>query len=180
MNEYQIKIYPNKSLRADNRELAPAEIRSEKITKLTKQMFELLYQADGVGLAAPQIGVNLQMTVIDPRDGTKPAVFFNPRIIKTSYSKESREEGCLSLPGLFGLIKRPRLVTVEYLDEQGDRKILKAEVFMSRVLQHEIDHLNGVLIIDHTDKFTSGEKLLQDWKTGKTPQLNISYPHSYQ
>lgn len=119
---------------------------SEEMKKLIPEMIETMRKADGVGLAAPQIGLSIRLCVIEI-DHTV-SVFFNPKI--TSASKETVifEEGCLSLPGDFFPIVRSEKITVRYDDEDGHPQKLKAEGFLAIVLQHEIDHLEGTLIIN--------------------------------
>lgn len=116
------------------------------LKKLTDEMFTLMYKSDGVGLAAPQVGISRQIIVID--DGTNIGALFNPRIIEHSEDLVESPEGCLSLPGQLYLLKRFKSVTVEYQDLTGNYSTIKAEDFLSIILQHEIDHLNGILISD--------------------------------
>lgn len=119
---------------------------SEEMKKLIPEMIETMRKADGVGLAAPQIGLSIRLCVIEIDHIV--SVFFNPKI--TSASKETVifEEGCLSLPGDFFPIVRSEKITVRYDDETGRPQKLKAEGFLAIVLQHEIDHLEGTLIIN--------------------------------
>ncbi len=113
-------------------------------------MFETMDQADGVGLAAPQVGIAKRFFVVTADDGVR-RVFVNPEIIKTSSEIVPYEEGCLSLPGIYEEIKRPAAVTITALDQNGKRFTLDAEGLLARVVQHENDHLDGILYIDRGD-----------------------------
>lgn len=115
---------------------------------LTDAMLDTLEEADGVGLAAPQIGVSQRFFVIDIRDG-KQYVFANPEIIETSMETGPYEEGCLSIPGVYHDVTRPLKVKVQARDVRGKVFTLEADGLLARVIQHENDHLNGKLYIDH-------------------------------
>ncbi|PYU33981.1 MAG: peptide deformylase [Acidobacteria bacterium] len=174
-------------LRKHTRALSPQEIRSKEIQKLIEHMRETMRGAPGVGLAAPQVGLSLQMAVIEDRKEyhkevsaeqlklreRRPVPFhvlINPRI----HSAKDGEiveffEGCLSLPGFFALVPRSRDVRVECLDHRGNSKSIEASGWYARILQHEIDHLHGNLYIDrmHSRSFSSTENWEKFWK-GKT------------
>ncbi|MDD4856703.1 MAG: peptide deformylase [Candidatus Krumholzibacteria bacterium] len=131
--------------------------KSEKVLEfgpelgpLFRRMWETLIEARGVGLAAPQIGVPKQIAVVDPEpeDEKKLIKMVNPRIVASSKETDSLEEGCLSIPGVRGEVARAANITVVYQDESGSEHKLYAEGFLARIIQHEIDHLNGVLFID--------------------------------
>ncbi len=110
-------------------------------------------KAPGIGLAAPQIGKNLNLAVINLEEfGTPVFPLFNPKVLSRSIKKTDMQEGCLSIPNLFGQVKRPARVEVEAFNEQGKRIVLRAQGLLAKVLQHEIDHLHGVLIIDKFKK----------------------------
>lgn len=113
---------------------------------LIQAMMETMREHKGVGLAAPQVGINEQIFVADTGDGVR--VFVNPKIIKKS-GVASMEEGCLSIPGVVVHIKRPARITVHYLDENNKQVEQAFGDLMARVIQHEIDHLNGKLIVDY-------------------------------
>lgn len=125
------------------------------IKKLAKDMIETMTKNDGTGLAAPQVGKNIRIFVIPKelspacRRGKKKQVFINPEIIKTSKKIEEMEEGCLSLPNTFITIKRAKSIKMNALDENNKEFSLKANGLLARVIQHENDHLNGILITDH-------------------------------
>tara|TARA_B100001287_G_scaffold269835_1_gene267757 strand:+ start:424 stop:942 length:519 start_codon:yes stop_codon:yes gene_type:complete len=127
--------------------------KDEKI--LMDDMLETMYAANGIGLAAIQIGVPKRIIVMDLRreDGKKdPRYFVNPVIKNKDQSKSTYEEGCLSVPNQFAEIDRPSKCDVEYLDYNGEKKILKAEGLLATCIQHEMDHLEGILFIDYLSK----------------------------
>ncbi len=125
---------------------------------LTSAMLQTLEEAEGIGLAAPQIGVDGRFFVVDIRDG-KQYVFANPEIIETSEETGPYEEGCLSIPGVYHNVIRPTKVKVYARDEYGKAFTLEADGLLARVIQHENDHLNGHLFIDHLSQ-DEREKLL--------------------
>ncbi len=129
---------------------------TDGIKRLIKDMYETMYSADGVGLAAPQVGIAKKIVVIDDRDGHKLALI-NP-VIKETDGEQISEEGCLSLPGYAGRVKRPQSVVVEALDEEGDTMTLSADGFLAVVLCHEIDHLDGILYKDKAFEYGKAEK----------------------
>lgn len=114
---------------------------------LTEAMFDELYEADGIGLAAPQIGITQRFFVVDIRDGNR-YVFINPEIVETSIEKGPYEEGCLSIPGVYHDVIRPLKVKVQARDADGKLFNLSADGLLARVIQHEYDHLEGKLFID--------------------------------
>jgi len=151
MSKLEIKKYGDNILRQKNAEIA--EI-TEEIKQLAQDMLETMYAAPGVGLAAPQVGKSLKMCVIDVSpDKKSPIVLINPEII-SGEEKIAAEEGCLSFPGLYEEIKRFGKIIAKYTDISGKRKQIKAEGFMAKAIQHELDHLNAKLFIDY----------LPDWK----------------
>ncbi|MDC0511774.1 peptide deformylase [Pelagibacteraceae bacterium] len=131
------------------------EVVSDDIRSLMDDMLETMYNAPGIGLAAIQIGVPKRVIVIDlSRNDEKknPLYFINPEIITNSNINASYEEGCLSVPGQFAEINRPDKCKVKFLDYDGKEQILEAEGLLSTCIQHEIDHLEGVLFIDYLSK----------------------------
>ena len=124
----------------------PVKEITEGVLSLIDDMFETMYEADGVGLAAPQIGIVKQIVVIDDRDGGEFALI-NPKIVKAEGEQESCE-GCLSLPGYRGNVIRPEKVTVEATFPDGNEYTIEAEGFLAVVMCHEIDHLSGILYKD--------------------------------
>lgn len=131
---------------------------TKRISKLTKDMLETMYAADGVGLAGPQVGEDLRVIVLDAGDG--PLAIINPRIVETQ-GESVDVEGCLSLPGVVGYVARHSEVTVEGLDEKGKHLRISAEGLLARALQHEIDHLDGVLFIDRATGISGLDQLKQ-------------------
>jgi peptide deformylase len=133
----------------------PVERVDDAVRKLASDMLDTMYDAPGIGLAAIQVGEPLRLLVIDlAKEGEEPAphVFINPEIVATSDARSVYEEGCLSIPDYYAEVERPAQVTVDYLDRQGRQQQLAADGLMATCLQHEIDHLNGVLFIDHISK----------------------------
>lgn len=122
-----------------------------EIKKLGKDMIETMQKSDpeGVGLAGPQVGVSKRIIVVLTEQG--PAVFINPEILKKSRETEITEEGCLSLPGVLLKKKRAKSIELEALDTEGKKGKIKAEGILARIFQHEIDHLDGILIADKKD-----------------------------
>ena len=122
----------------------------KSIQRLIDDMIETVQQANGVGLAAPQVGISLRVVVLQMPD-EEPMAIINPEIVKRAGEQEVTE-GCLSVPGYFGELKRSASVTVKGRDHQGKALRIKATGLMAEVLEHEIDHLNGILYIDHVDE----------------------------
>lgn len=127
-----------------------AEVNDE-IRQLCEDMFETMIEAEGVGLAGPQVGKNLRLFVLIADDDVR-RVFINPQIIKTSEEVGEYDEGCLSIPQVYETITRPVAVTVQALNEKGKPFTLEADGFLARIIQHEYDHLDGILYIDRGDK----------------------------
>ncbi len=123
------------------------ETVDSSVRSLIDRMTDIMYQADGVGLAAPQIGESKRVIVIDVGEG--PLGLVNPEILETEEDLRSVEEGCLSLPGIRIDVQRPKAVTVRGVNEKGETVVKTMEGLWARAFQHEIDHLNGVMIIDH-------------------------------
>ncbi|OYV40034.1 MAG: peptide deformylase [Acidocella sp. 20-61-6] len=144
-----ILIVPDPLLRKMARQVTPADDR--EVQALIPKMFATMYAAPGIGLAAPQIGKLLRLVVIDiaPEKQPEPIVLINPEVIAASAEKAVREEGCLSLPDQYADVSRPAQVTVRYQDPQGAKREIQADGLLAACLQHEIDHLNGVLFVDY-------------------------------
>lgn len=119
---------------------------------LIADMFETMYDAKGIGLAAPQVGISQRLVVVDVNDeggrALGPMALFNPRVVEAGPQTDKAEEGCLSIPGVSGVVERPWRVVVEAEDREGKPVRIEAEDMLARCLQHEIDHLDGVLFID--------------------------------
>ena len=148
----KILIEPDPILR---KKCEPLEKVDNEIRKLMKDMIETMYKAPGIGLAAIQIGILKRIVVIDIAKEEKkknPLFFVNPEIIYRSKNTSIYEEGCLSLPGQFAEIERPSECTLRYIDYDGKEQELKAEGLLATCIQHEVDHLNGILFIDYLSK----------------------------
>ena len=148
----KILTEPNKVLRQKS---LPVEKVDGDLQKLMDDMLETMYAAPGIGLAAIQVGVPKRVIVLDiaPKDEPKnPMYFINPEIIEKAESNSTYEEGCLSVPGQFAEIDRPSKCHVKYLDYYGQPKELKAEGMLATCIQHEMDHLEGILFIDYLSK----------------------------
>ena len=132
------------------REVAkPVPKVTSNIQKLFKDMAETMYDARGVGLAAPQIGISKRVIVVDPGDEIHELIeMANPEIISSSDEELLGIEGCLSIPGLNGEVWRKQKITVQGLDRNGNKIVIEAVDFVARIFQHEIDHLNGILFTD--------------------------------
>ncbi len=151
------KIITNEDpiLRKQSKKITVVDDRSKKIID---DLFDTLYNTDtGVGLAAPQLGILKQIIVIDTGE-EEPFALINPEIITSEGEKDS-EEGCLSCPEDYGLVKRAERITVEALNEDGNPVTIEAEGFLSIVLQHEIDHLKGILFIDKATPVTKDKQV---------------------
>ena len=144
-----ILIVPHKSLKTKARPVTPAHM--DQVRALVPQMFATMYGAPGIGLAAPQVNVDLRLVVVDlaPKDVNQPMTLINPEILGVSEEWATREEGCLSLPGQYAEVSRPARVTVGYTDLDGAKRRVEADGLLAACLQHEIDHLDGILFVDH-------------------------------
>ena len=142
---------PNKILRQVSK---PVSSVGDEERKLMDDMLETMYAANGIGLAAIQIGIPKRIIVMDiSKDGNKnPQFFVNPIIKNKDKEKTTYEEGCLSVPNYFAEVDRPKYCEVEYLDYNGESKILKADGLLATCIQHEMDHLEGILFIDYLSK----------------------------
>lgn len=170
-----VKIYGCPILREKSEELKTEELQKEKIKQLILDMTKTMKEKDGVGLAAPQVGVSKRIIAIEiaadnPRypghSAVSSLVLINPKILKKSWKKEVMEEGCLSLPEIFGLVKRSVKITVVTLDRNGKKIKFRAAGFFARVIQHEVDHLDGVLFIDRAKEIVKGKEKLKDMEHG--------------
>jgi peptide deformylase len=150
------------ALRAPARRISKVD---ESVRELARDMLRSMYSAKGIGLAAPQVGVAKQLLVIDldlEEASTPPLVLINPEITVAGGSCNTYEEGCLSIPGVYLQVVRPSVVEVSYRDAYGRPRRLKADGLLARCIQHELDHLNGVLFVDRvTDSLALNEELKQ-------------------
>lgn len=145
-------ILPDPLLRQQSK---PVEQVDAEINRLADDMLDTMYDAPGIGLAAIQIGVARRMLVIDVAredEERKPVVFINPEILTVSDDVSTYEEGCLSIPDYYAEVERPAALTVAYIDRDGKKQTIEADGLLATCLQHEIDHLNGVLFIDHISR----------------------------
>ncbi|MDJ0682423.1 MAG: peptide deformylase [Xenococcaceae cyanobacterium MO_167.B52] len=126
----------------------------DSIRQLVKDMLQTMYSADGIGLAAPQVGVNKQLIVIDcepDKPENPPLVLINPKITRYSSQTCNSDEGCLSIPGVYLEVNRPEAIEVSFKDEQGKPRKLQTAGLLARVIQHEMDHLHGVMFVDRVE-----------------------------
>jgi peptide deformylase len=143
-----IRLYPDPVLR---QRAAPVETFDEELARLVEDMVETMYAAPGVGLAAPQVGISKQIAVVDTAVGREDGglrVLINPRIVEQSGSQID-SEGCLSIPDFTEKVERPQQIKVTALDVHGNEQVFEVEEFEARAFCHEIDHLEGLLFVDH-------------------------------
>lgn len=138
--------HPNPILRQRAKEVDLKVLTEKNFQDLAQDMIATMWQSDGVGLAAPQIGQSLRLIIV--ASGKQAVSLINPVIMYKSFRKEIMEEGCLSVPGLFGPVKRPKTIRYRAYTVDGKKVSFKAEGLTARIIQHELDHLNGVLFID--------------------------------
>jgi len=160
----------------------PDNILREKTKKITKfntelkevaaEMIKMMHKEKGVGLAGPQVGLNQSIIIVEANPG-KIKVLINPEI--TNHSKETciGEEGCLSFPKIYGLVERYKKITVKYQDLDGKVRKIKANDFLATALQHEIDHLNGIVFIDKLLKVTQNEEYLKNLLNQSKESINL-------
>ena len=139
---YEIRTYGDPVLKSTALEIQKID---DKLVRLTDEMFDIMYDAPGIGLAAPQIGVQKKLFVYDIGDGAD--VLINPEIVESS-GEWVYEEGCLSIPGLYVEMVRPKEVLLKGINLEGEEITVEADELLSRLFQHELDHLNGVLMFD--------------------------------
>ena len=145
-------ILPDPLLRQQSK---PIETLDADVLRLADDMLATMYDAPGIGLAAIQVGVARRLLVIDlsrEDEEKQPTVFINPEILKVSDEVSTYEEGCLSIPDYYAEVERPASLTVSYVDRAGKQQTIDADGLLATCLQHEIDHLNGVLFIDHISR----------------------------
>lgn len=154
MSTLNIITVPHKTLRTKAEEIPVEEI--PKLQGFIKDMKETMLKKDGIGLAGNQVDVLKRIIVVNTKDG--PLVLINPKISGKSFKKEEAEEGCLSLPDIYGIVRRHRKITVSAYTQDGTRVKLKTIGMFARVIQHEVDHLNGILFTDRAKKMIKGKK----------------------
>ena len=155
---------------------SPIEKVGQNEKKLIKDLFETMYHSNGIGLAAVQVGILKRILVLDvsnKKDQKKPISFINPIIKRVSNETSIYEEGCLSIPDTFIEIERPKICEVEYIDIDGKKKFLKCDGLLSTCLQHEINHLDGKLIIDNLSKLKRDLIIKKISKNKKDPDRII-------
>ncbi len=141
---------PHPLLRTKAEPVSPTDITLPAMQEFVHELIITMKDNRGIGIAAPQVGKSLRLIIVDTADG--PQAFFNPRVIWQSITTKVDEEGCLSVPNTYGLVKRPRSIIINFHDIKGVRQRLKACGLFARVLCHETDHLNGVLFTDRMTK----------------------------
>jgi peptide deformylase len=154
--ELRILKYPHPALRADNADITPEELEDGSIVKIAKEMLLVMYAANGVGLAAPQVGINKRLMVYndsgDPKRWLEETVLVNPKIVEYSPTTDIELEGCLSFPNMNGDVERSKWVKVEALSTKGKKIKKKLSGWTARVFQHEYDHLDGKVYIDRLNE----------------------------
>jgi len=153
--DYNLIYYGSALLKEAAQEVADID---DNIADIIDSMFKVMYKANGIGLAAPQIGLSSRIIVIDTKeDDSSPIAIINPVIKQKSDTLAAYEEGCLSLPGITSDVIRPERILVSGLDPNGKEIEIEAEGLLARVLQHEIDHLDGILFIDYIEQHIRNE-----------------------
>jgi peptide deformylase len=169
----EILKLPDKRLRLNSE---PIKRIDAGIRKLVEDMFETMYDAPGIGLAAIQVGVAKRVVTMDlskKEDDHKPQVFINPEVTWASEDKSTYEEGCLSIPEYYEEVERPTEVKVKYLDLDGNEHEIEAKGLLATCLQHEIDHVNGILFIDHISKLKRDRVIKKFTKAAKAATKNV-------
>ena len=141
---------------------SPVHCINDEIKNLLDEMFITLERSNGIGLAAPQVGKNIRLFIVQLEPDSK-MVFINPEIIRTSDEQCTMEEGCLSIPKIYEKVVRPKDVMLQYMDINGKKQLIQAGGLLARVIQHEYDHLNGVLFVDRLEQATK-EKAIGKFK----------------
>jgi len=156
----------------------PVEAVDDEIRQLMDDMLETMYAAPGIGLAAPQVGVLKRVIVVDisgDEEENKPLLMANPELIEVSDDDASYEEGCLSLPEYYGEVVRPARIRVRYLDRENEIREMEAEGLLATCIQHEMDHLDGILFVDHLTALKRNMILRKLLKAKKSKQPMASY-----
>lgn len=152
MSILKIVINPHDILRQIASPIDPQDLHTKHFQQLITDMTETMIERDGVGLAAPQIGQSIRLIIVNTKTG--PLAMINPDVYKKSLTKEWDEEGCLSLPHIFGKVKRHKSLRCRFIDAQGQNRQIEAKGLLARVIQHEVDHLDGILFIDKAKDIT--------------------------
>jgi peptide deformylase len=157
----KIAKYPAEILRKNAK---PISEFNDDLKKLAEDMAKIMYEDDGIGLAGPQVSLSKNIIIIGDSDEHSWKAYINPIITYISKNTTTTEEGCLSLPNIFGNVTRPKKIRFKYQDLDGKTHKTKAKGLDAIVIQHEVDHLNGVLFIDRADKITKGQDILDSLK----------------
>lgn len=147
---------PNKELRVRSVDVSADDFGSVRLKTLADELVRTMDKENGCGIAAPQVGVHERIIIVDPGDG--PVAYLNPKIVSRSFRTTMSEEGCLSVPGVYGVVKRNKSVKVTAHDLDGNVVEVEANGLHAIIFQHEIDHLDGILFIDRVEKFTRPPK----------------------
>ena len=148
---------------------APVEAVTDDVRRLVRDMMDTMYDAEGIGLAAPQVGISERILVVDVGDedeNREVHALINPVIVEFGKETEKASEGCLSIPGIEEMVNRPARVIVEALNPDGDPVRIEAEGLLARALQHEVDHLDGILFIDRLSSLKRGI-ILRKWRKSR-------------
>ena len=167
----EIKLLGDPVLRKPAEEVPEAD---DEVRALVKDMFETMYHSHGIGLAAPQVGISRRVIVVDlgdaEEDGDADVALVNPRVVEASRGKDRAPEGCLSIPGLEEVVERPSTVRVEGLDPDGEPVTMEVSGLLGRAIQHEIDHLDGILFIDRVSPLKR-RMLLKKWQKSRAEEV---------
>ena len=155
----EIVTYGNEILLSQTQ---PVRLVDAKAAKLAADMLETMRAGKGIGLAAPQVGILKRLFVVQIQDDM-PRVFFNPRIVEQSEETAKYEEGCLSLPGIYADVVRPTAIRIHAWNERGKPFTLDADGLLARVIQHELDHLRGIMFIDYLSDLKR-KRILKAWE----------------
>ncbi|WP_417582214.1 peptide deformylase [Nitrincola sp.] len=171
MSKLNILEFPDPRLRTI---AEPVEIVDDEILQLIDDMFETMYDANGIGLAATQVNVHKQVVVMDlSEDASEPLVLINPSFVVLEQEQDEMQEGCLSVPGFYETVKRPKHIKVDFLGRDGTPQSFEAEGLLAVCIQHELDHLNGKLFVDYLSKLKRSRirsKLEKQHKLDQLPQ----------
>ena len=150
---------PNTELRKVSSPVPLKAVATSTMLGLIDTLKATMKKENGVGIAAPQVGIHERVIIAETKDG--PTAFINPEIVETSFKMVESEEGCLSVPGVWGIVQRHRSVKVKALNEKAEEVTMKANGLLAIIFQHEIDHLNGILFIDRAEKIqpTNGKQV---------------------
>jgi len=157
VKKWEILTLPTPSLRERSEEFDVELVKTSEFQKFADTFGAFMVTSDGVGLAAPQVGLNKRIIAVQEQD--KIGVYINPELLKTSTAMQEDEEGCLSVPGKWGIVKRHKRISVRAVDRHGRKVEFDLSGFPAVVWQHEIDHLNGILFIDKVKEWTKGNNV---------------------